>query len=146
MGGDGGKIRCWEVEDGKEVGSSIDAGCIIWDIAASQDGKWIVAGTLWMVMVWDAESRRKVIEFEAHDGLISAVAVSPDATKIATGSEGYVACVWSLSTGQQLLDLQHDFRAVHTIKFSPNGRLLATGSANLSRSHSSLRTSAKRLK
>ena len=54
--------------------------------------------------------------------------MSPDSTKIASGSEdGRTACVWSLSTGQRLLgpSWEHN-RSVFAVKFSPDGRFIAT--------------------
>lgn len=126
IGGDGNKIRRWRVKDGKEVGQPMDAGSVVRSIATSRDGKWIVGGTLsHHVMVWDAESHQKVHQFNSW-GDTWAVDISPDATRIATGSHDRAACVWSLSTGQQLLDpFKHD-RQVAAVKFSPDGGLIAT--------------------
>jgi WD40 repeat protein len=57
---------------------------------------------------------------------VHAVDISPDATKIATGSTDKTACVWSLSTGERLLDpFKHDDWVV-AVKFSPDGQLIAT--------------------
>jgi len=56
---------------------------------------------------------------------VRAVDVSPDATKIATGSEDGTLCVWSLSTGKRLLGpFAHD-NWLDAVKFSPDGRLIA---------------------
>ena len=103
-GDEDGKIRRWRIEDGKEVGTPMDAGSIVLDIAVSRDGRVVVSGTeSGLVTVWNAESHSKVTEFKAHDDWVSAVDVSPDATKIATGSSDSTVCVWSLSTGEKLL-------------------------------------------
>ena len=126
-----GKIRRWRVEDGKEVGTPMDAGSTVFNIAVLQDGRWIVSGA-WsgLVTVWDAESHSKVTEFKAHNDRVRAVDVSPDGTRIATGSYDKTACVWFLSTGQRLLGpLEHDNRLA-AAKFSPNGRLIATATRN----------------
>jgi len=105
----------------------MDAGSTVADIAVSRDGEWVVSGTKsGMVTVWNAESRSKVTEFNAHGKCVNAVDVSPDATKIMTGSDDHTACVWSLSTGERLLGpLEHDSWVVGA-KFSPDGRLIAT--------------------
>jgi len=123
-----GKIRRWRIEDGREVGTPMDAGSSVFTIAVSRDGKWIVSGTeRGLVTVWNAESHSKVTEFKAHDDCVCVVDVSPDATKIATGSDDRTARVWSLSTGERLLSdsLEHDHWVV-AAKFSPNGCLIAT--------------------
>ena len=122
-----GKVRRWRLEDGKEVGTSMNAGSAVLNVAVSQDGKSIVSGTAGgLVTVWNAESHSKVTEFQAHREYVRAVDVSPDATKIATGSEDNTACVWSLSTGEQLLRPLGHNKWVAAAKFSPDGRLIAT--------------------
>ncbi|KAH0828151.1 WD40-repeat-containing domain protein [Lanmaoa asiatica] len=131
-GGDERKIRRWRVEDGKEVGTAMDAGGLVCNIAVSQDGKWIVGGMIsGSVTVWNAESYKKVDEFKAHKTRVCAVDISPDATKIATGSEGKTACVWSFSTQHERLfgPWKHDYSVAAT-KFSPDGRFVATATWN----------------
>jgi len=126
-----GKIRRWRIEDGKEVGTAMDAGNVVFSIAVSRDGKVIVSGTeSGLVTVWNASSLSKVAEFQAHGDRVRAVDVSPDATKIATGSNDKTVCVWSLSTGEQLLrPLEHIFWVV-AAKFSPDGHLIATATCD----------------
>jgi len=126
-GGEEQKIRRWRIEDGKEVGTPMDAGSAVYNIAVSRDGKLIVSGTeSGLVTVWNAENHSKVTGFQAHRNYVRALDVSPDATKIATGSGDKTACIWSLSTGEKLLGpLKHE-HWVAAIKFSPDGRLIAT--------------------
>ena len=128
-GGEEGKIRRWQLEDGKEVGTPMDAGSTVYNIAVSRDGKWVVSGTdSGFVMVWDAENHSKVTEWKAHSRAVFAVDVSPDGTRIATGSNDRTLCVWSLSgsSGERLLGpFKHD-EFVVAVKFSPNGNLIAT--------------------
>jgi WD40 repeat protein len=56
---------------------------------------------------------------------ILGVALSPDARRLATGSDDNTARVWELSTGRQLLQLDHP-GSVTSVAFSSDGRLLAT--------------------
>ena len=127
IGGDGNKIRHWQVNDGEEVGQPMSAGDEVRSIAASRNGKWIVGGMKSaQVVVWDAESREKVSEFKGHDDRVWAVDISPDATRIASGADDDTLRVWSRSTGEQLLGpLEHDFE-VAAVKFSPDGQFIAT--------------------
>ena len=128
-GSDEGKIRRWQVEDGKEVGTLMDAGSSVNNIAVSQDGKWIVSGTYaGELAVWDAQSQKKVTGWKEYgNDWVKAVDISPDGERIATGGYKQTVCVWSLSTGQQLLGpLKHEDMVV-AVKFSPDGRLIATG-------------------
>ena len=48
--------------------------------------------------MWNAEGYSKVTGLNAHRDWVQAVDVSPDGTRIATGSDDKTVCVWSLST------------------------------------------------
>lgn len=114
-----------------EVGTPMDAGSDVSAIAVSRDGKWIVSGTTGgHVIVWDAESHRKVTEFEVNGkkAKVLAVDISQDSTKIASGSSDWpgTVSVWSL-TGQRLLGPFEHSNWIAAVKFSPDGGLLATG-------------------
>ena len=105
----------------------IDAGSTVQNIAVSQHEKWIVSGTAsGQVTVWNADNHSKVTDWKAHDQ-VWAVDVSPDGTRIATGSDDWTLSVWSLSTGERLLGpFKHDYWVV-AVKFSPDGHFIATG-------------------
>jgi len=128
-GGFEGKLRRWRADDGQEVGEPMNVGDSILSVTASRDGRWIVNGTeSGQVIVWDAENHSKVKQFEGHPFFqpVEVVDVSPDGTKIATGSHDLTACVWSFSTGERVLGpLHHDY-ALAVVKYSHDGRLLAT--------------------
>ena len=118
-GGNEGKIRCWRVEDGMEVGVPMDAKSTVYDIVVSRDGKWIVSGMgRGQVQVWSADDNEKVTEIRGGSW-VNAVDVSPDSMKIASGSEDRTASVWSLSTGQRLLGPWKHDDEVFGVKFSP---------------------------
>ena len=131
-GGLEGKIRRWRVKDGKEVGWPMDVQDTISNIAVSPDGKWVVGGTnCGLVTMWNARnSREKAMAFAVHSEWVRAVDVSPDGTRIATGSYDWSVCVWFLPTDEQPLGrllgpLQHDW-SLAAVKFSPDGHLIAT--------------------
>ena len=104
------------------------AGRWVCNIAVSRDGRWIVSGThhVGLVQVWSTESGRKVSEFGGHRGWVYAVDVSPDSTRITSGSSNRTVCVWSLSTCQRLLGPWEHDGGVFAVKFSPDGRFIAT--------------------
>ena len=104
----------------------MDAGSTIVNIAVSRDGKWIVSGSDGQVMLWNARSHEKLIDFTGHTRLVDAVDISSDTTKIVTGSEDCTVIVWSLSTGQKLLGPFKHPEWIAAAKFSPDGRLFAT--------------------
>ena len=134
-GGKEGRIRRWRVEDGTEVGTPMDAGSI-GSLAVSRDGKWVVntsgTGTR-QVTVWNAavESHSKVKEFKGHRDHVYAADVSPDAPRVATGSQDGTVYVWSLPAGQRLLGPLNlggsgkRGNSVVAVRFSPDGCLIA---------------------
>ena len=120
-----GKIRCWRIEDGEEMGMSIDAGSPVSCVAASQDGSWIVAGTeSGQVVVWAAGTGQKVKTF-TYEKRMNSVDVSSDGTKIAMAADDKIVSVYPLLDGKKLCGWKDwDF---HMVKFSPQGFFLAIG-------------------
>src|SRR5207248_2110258 len=63
-----------------------------------------------------------------HDGVVRAVAFSPDGRTIVTGSNDGTARLWVVGTSRAAGEpLRHD-GPVRAVAFSPDGRTLATGS------------------
>ena len=137
-GGDGGICR-WRLVDGQEVGKQ--TGMKLRTISVSREGKWIVCGTDHSgASVWDADMHEKMIEVQSTNS-VSAVDVSPDSTRFATGtpSPHREANIWSMTSGKRLVGpLKHD-TLVAGIRFSPNGEQIATsgwgGSVRIFDSH-----------
>ena len=73
---------------------------------------------------------RELATLRGHTGAVMGVAVSPDGTLVATGSQDGTAKVWDLATGREKLTLFGHDLVVNTVSFSPDGQLLATGSAD----------------
>ena len=137
-GGDEAAIRRWRVDDGQEVGESIRVeGAVVLAAAVSPDGKWLVCGLSRLdsndgkaeVRVWDTRTHEEVLDIKGHTNSVFAVDVSPDSTKLATGSFDKTACIWNITTGQRLVGpLQHE-NCVVAVRFSPNGDRIATATA-----------------
>jgi serine/threonine protein kinase/WD40 repeat protein len=93
-------------------------------IAASRDGRVVATATYSGALVWHADQAKSVLRLEPHDDA-RCVSVSPDGSRVATGSHGDAGVkVWNASTGE----LIREFPAVRTgvlVAFSPDGRWLA---------------------
>jgi len=134
-------IRVWNIRAAKEVTLKKEvsrwpltafigpAGAYAW----SPDGKSLATactelGTLRMelgtLMLWDVETGR-AMSF-AKGPAISAIAFSPDGTRIATGSLAKTVTIWNVSTGQEALTLRGHAEGVTAVAFSRDGNLLAS--------------------
>ena len=84
--------------------------------------------------VFDLEAGTIMHEISAAAaGTLHAVALSQDASLIATGGEDNVICIWNVDTGQQVgTDLAGHNDWVMDLAFSPDGALLVSGSMDTS--------------
>ncbi|KAI6042189.1 hypothetical protein EDC04DRAFT_1023591 [Pisolithus marmoratus] len=122
-----GGIHRWQIEDGQQHGPTMQASERINDIAVSQDGRWIVSGDhAKVVIVWNAVTHEKVLEFTEHRGTVMAVDISSDCTRIAT-VDHFTAQIVSITTGIRLLPpIPHN--CVVGVKFSPDSSRFASAS------------------
>ncbi|KAI5984704.1 hypothetical protein EDC04DRAFT_3149940 [Pisolithus marmoratus] len=128
VGGDhNGDIRQWKIEDGYQLGPTMQASESVRLVVVSQDGRWIVSGDDGRkVIIWDATTHKKVLEFAEHEGRVCGVDISSDSTKIVTVG-GDTIQIFSTTSGDRLLPpLPHD--NVCGVKFSPDGSRFATTS------------------
>jgi WD40 repeat protein len=59
---------------------------------------------------------------------VTAVAITPDARILASGSSTGEVKIWDVRTGQELLGFQRHTGPVNVVEFSPDGRTLLTAS------------------
>jgi WD40 repeat protein len=78
--------------------------------------------------VFDAATGAEIARLD-HDDSVSAVAFSPDGTRVATGSYDDSARVFDAATGTEIARLDHD-DSVSAVAFSPDGTRVATGSSD----------------
>ena len=78
------------------------------------------------IAVWDLRSRDMVRLLRGHSDGASCVDISPDGTKLWTGSLDSTVRCWDLREGRQLH--QHDFNSqIFSLGYSPTGDWLAVG-------------------
>ena len=78
---------------------------------------------------WDAQTHEKVHNIKGHTNSVFAVDISSDSTRFATGSYDKTACIWGLTTGEQLVGpLQHEGIVVG-VRFPPTGDRIAAAAA-----------------
>lgn len=98
--------------------------------AFSRDGSRILLAMNNSVELWDADMKERQAELE-HDGSVSSVLFSDDASLIATVSAlkgdalGEVAYIWDAATRQRRASLEHE-RRIMTLEFNADGTRLVT--------------------
>lgn len=96
-------------------------------LSFSKDGKLLAAGKdFGRVVVWDVPKRTFLAAVEGHQGIVHAVAISPDGQLLASAGEGdgYSLKVWHLPDGK-LINTYKDFHSyILSIAFGPGGTWL----------------------
>jgi WD40 repeat protein len=110
-------------------------------LAFSKDGRHVASGARdKLARLWDVSSGSVVQTFQGHASQVTAVALSPDGKRLATGSgERYggpptpqfpndsTLRVWDVSSGKELKQLSGHSPQVSVVVFSPDGRTLVSG-------------------
>lgn len=147
----GRRVCVWDVDSGKEACSPLEADGLA-SSPFSPDGALLVTRKGARVSVWDIDNNRERVGWDIADGTASALAVSPDGTRVAAtiakrttptipgrgvGTKGANpaleaerGAIWSLETGKELHALTFPglsgtgARYTPRVFFSPNGTRL----------------------
>ncbi len=125
------KIRLWEADSGKELGSITPnpEHEYISGAAFTPDGKSIVSrGGGGKLHLWDVASGKQILDFRGFELDLMACAVTPDGkTLVAGGDDGGIR-LWNLGDGQPAAQTPPAQGELHSVAFSPDGRHVATAS------------------
>lgn len=125
-GKSGGEVRIWDVATGKAKhnpawweNGDVNA------VAFSPDGKWVAAGGLRGLRVWDATTGKLEKEI-ATNAAILALAYAPDGKTLAAGAFTRFAHLWDTATWKEMVLKGHKSE-VRALAYSPDGTTLVTG-------------------
>jgi len=127
-----GKLQLFDAATGNAVGPATRHENPVYAAAFHPDGKSFVTECgLWLDATEKSEARfwdlngRPLREPIAHPCMASAVAFSPDGTKLLTGHADFKARLWDLTAPREPVEFQHDGPIVAG-GFSPDGFALVT--------------------
>jgi WD40 repeat protein len=79
------------------------------------------------IAILDADSGELLLTLNAHNGVVTGLAFSPDGRRLATASSDGLVKLWDVESGQLQLVINATRNSVWSVAFSPDGRYLYTG-------------------
>jgi WD40 repeat protein len=136
-----GTARLWDVTSGKPIGKPLEHSDPITAAVFHPDGKTVLIGSGRLTVpsgggqiqvrrgearLWSVADGTALPFSIAHQGQVLALAFSPDARTILTGSADLTARLWDAATGRPISPpLSHE-RVVHHVAFSSDGKVALT--------------------
>lgn len=128
------EVRVWSAKDGRLVSLLPLAECQTTAMKfIPRSARLVVTG--WtpgkgcLLSVWDAESRKSVMDFPNQTTEVLSIAISPDGRVLATGDAEGNLMTWDLAAGTKTRSLKQEHR-IEAVAFSADGKRLATGDAD----------------
>jgi WD40 repeat protein len=121
----GAAVKFWDSATGRNH-RTLRMRSELFKVAFSPDGQTLALGGADLsVRRWDVARWRELSIVTQQDNAATAIAYSPDGTKIVT-TAGNMLMIWDGASGRQLHALQHGFRLVAAAAFSTSGQFLAS--------------------
>ncbi len=136
------RINVWDLDTGKLINTFTASP--LWSVHSvtiSPDGTKILGGLENNVIkIWDLDTGKLINTLKnrtrSHNEsyifgsffYINSVAISPDGTKIISGSQDKTIKIWNLDTGKLLDTLKGHFESINSVAISPDGTKIISGS------------------
>jgi WD40 repeat protein len=121
---DDATLRVWNLVDGSSF--ALPHTMRVLEVLPTRDGKAVVTScTDGIARVWNIATRAAV-ELRGDTAATDWVALSPDETQVATGSDDGTVRVWDRRTGSQLLVIDAGTKRITGVEFAAGGALLAS--------------------
>ena len=120
-------LRLLDASNGKQLWSKRVGRSAIFGLSFSPDGSTLVTtdGSK-SVILWDARSGEKKLEWKEADAAFSAV-FSPDGARLLTAAQESALRLWDPATGRPMASL-NGHRSARVVAFSPDGKWVAGAS------------------
>jgi WD40 repeat protein len=95
-------------------------------LAISPDGRWLAAGHLDELRLFDLEQDAEPVVLQGHSSTLSGAAFSPDGILLATVGDDRLLKLWHVDTGKEVFSIRGHRDRVNAVAFTPGGRTIAT--------------------
>ena len=118
------EIRVFDAITGADEGVFAVEDC--YDFVLSPDGRWLAAGSLNDIVIWELEGNSPPRRLRGHTSTIRALEFSPDGKLLASSGNDRRVKTWSWDDGAQQISIEGSLAFVETLCFSPDGKTLLT--------------------
>jgi serine/threonine protein kinase len=129
-----GRLRWWSVPDGKLLGARRahkgGANGVAFGRTARGETVLVSCGVDHRLRLWSRTVGESSGELIGHKDRVDTVAVSPDGTRIASGSCDRTVRIWDVAARNQVAELAGYQDRVSCVVFSPDGKRVATADAD----------------
>jgi WD40 repeat protein len=127
-GGGDNRVRRWDVDTGKVQERYEDHSDDIHGIALTKDGRQLISGADDHLVVIRDLSTGETVSLKGHTRQVTAIALAPNQTRVASASRDKTARLWDLESRKVLHELSGHTGDVMCVDFSHDGDRLLTGS------------------
>ncbi|WP_158264871.1 SHD1 domain-containing protein [Blastopirellula marina] len=120
-------VRVWNPDSGAIIASLLDQPQGMNCVTFSPGGEYFATGgNDGRVILWDAKSLRPLRQWTDLKGVVTDLAFSSDAKRLAASDKDGAACVWELESGKKMFDFfgRSSSRGFGKLAFTPDDTLL----------------------
>lgn len=123
-----GTMRLWDAGTGKTLRTLNERHDFVLSVAFSADGTRIISGHSHAVRIWDATNGRRLSYLGGQDDErdrgfgVGAIAVSPEGTRVVSGTRDKMLKIWDIATGHLLRTTEEQKKRIVALAFAPDGK------------------------